>query len=78
MYDGVKVMIAKERELANKANAIMSTSLKSYNDINSFPFFPPGTNSLLMKCLTSQIWSKYKDMKDKSGFTFKQAIFSGC
>jgi hypothetical protein len=28
--------------------------------------------------LTPQIWDKFKDKKDKFGFSFKQAIFSGC
>ena len=71
MYDGVKAMIAKERQLATAAKAIMSSALKSPSDIVSFPLFPAGTHSLLMQNLTSQIWGKYKDLKDKSGFSFK-------
>jgi hypothetical protein len=27
--------------------------------------------------LTRDIWNKYKDLKDKFGFSFKEAIFSG-
>jgi hypothetical protein len=41
------------------------------------PYFPGGTKSLLAKCLTKQVWEQLKDTKDKYGFTFKQAIFSG-
>ena len=78
MYDGVKAMIAKERELATKAKAIMSNDLRFFADIVNFPMFPVGTKSLLCKFLTPKIWNQYKDVKDKSGFSFKQVIFSGC
>ena len=74
MYDGVKAMIAKEKELAPK----VGPQLKTADDIVSFPLFPHGTKSLLMKNLTPQIWENYKNLKDKYGFSFKQCIFSGC
>lgn len=41
------------------------------------PYFPAGTKSLLCQNLTKQVWEQLKDAKDKHGFTFKQAIFSG-
>jgi len=41
------------------------------------PYFPTGTTSLLSKCLTPDVWEACKDRRDKFGFTFKQAIFSG-
>merc|ERR1719272_1953411 len=41
------------------------------------PFFPSGTGSLLAKCLTPDVWEACKDRRDKYGFSFKQAIFSG-
>jgi len=47
-------------------------------DINGFPEFPEGTKSLLSKYLTKDIWLKQANKKDKFGFSFKQAIFSGC
>jgi len=78
MYDGVKAMIAKERELTTAAHAMMSPHLKAPNELVHFPLFPTGTKSLLSKYLTPLIWNKYKDMKDKTGFSFKQCIFSGC
>lgn len=51
--------------------------LKSPEDIKEVPYFPTGTKSLLCKCMTPKIWEQLKDTKDKYGFTFKQAIFSG-
>lgn len=41
-------------------------------------FFPPGTKSLLSKFCTKEIWMANKKKKDAFGFSFKQAIFSGC
>ena len=52
--------------------------LKSPEDLVGFPVFPSGTKSLLSKHLSRDIWNKYHDQKDKYGFSFKQAIFSGC
>ena len=56
---------------------MMGSHLNSPDEIKGFPFFPSGTNSLLQKCLTKDIWEQCKDRRDKFGFTFKQAIFSG-
>jgi len=55
----------------------MGSHLRNPEDITGFPYFPSGTKSLLQKCLTRDVWEKCKDRKDKYGFTFKQAIFSG-
>ena len=52
--------------------------MKTYEDLTGFPTFPAGTKSLLSKHLSKDIWVKYADVKDKFGFSFKQAIFSGC
>jgi len=52
--------------------------LSSPEDMTAFPEFPPGTKSLLSKYLTRDVWNKLHNSKDKFGFTFKQAIFSGC
>jgi len=43
-----------------------------------YPYFPSGTKSLLSKCLTRDVWEKCKDKTDRYGYTFNQAIFSGC
>merc|ERR1719243_449538 len=61
------------------ANGVMVGShLRQPSDVHSLPHFPAGTGSLLSKCLTPQIWEQCKDRRDKFGFTFQQAIFSGC
>jgi arginine kinase len=53
--------------------------LKSPDDLgDGLPKFPEGTTSLLSKYLTAKVWNKLKNKKDKHGFSFKQAIFSGC
>ena len=36
------------------------------------------SNSLLKKHLTSDVWQSLHDKQDAHGFTFKQAVFSGC
>ena len=72
MYNGVKAMIAREKELAGPSSAPKASSapkvnqaeeetkcgphLKKPEDITGFPIFPPGTTSLLSKCLTKDIW----------------------
>lgn len=82
MYDGVKAMIAMEIELGGGpkegADVMCSNKLKSHEELVGFPVFPEGTKSSLSRFLTKDIWNKYKDAKDAHGFTFKQAIFSGC
>ena len=75
-------MIKREFELAppkvEEAKDIHAGShLKTFNDLTGFPIFPEGTKSLLKKYLTKDIFLKLKDQKDKFGFSFKQAIFSG-
>ena len=56
---------------------MMGSHLQYPDDIKGMPYFPTGTGSLLQKCLTKEIWEQCKDRKDKYGYTFKQAIFSG-
>ena len=60
-----------------KTTAVSSALVKP-EDVENFPVFPDGTKSLLSKVLTKQIWFGLKDKKDKYGFTFREAIFSGC
>lgn len=55
----------------------MGSHLQTPEDIKEFPFFPSGTTSILSQCLTKDVWEQCKDLKDKHGFSFKQAIFSG-
>ena len=56
----------------------VGSHLKEPSELKGFPIFPDGTKSLLKKYLTKDIWNELKDAKDSHGFTFKQAIFSGC
>lgn len=56
----------------------VGTHLTKPEDVVDFPVFPEGTKSLLMKHLSKQIWNQLKDKQDKFGFTFRQAIYSGC
>ena len=87
MYNGVKAMIAREKELGGGAQPAAAASqeetkvgphLKKPEDIKGMPVFPPGTTSLLSKCLTKEIWDQLQDKKDASGVSFRQAILSGC
>ena len=57
---------------------MMGSHLGDWDEIKGLPYFPSGTKSLLSKCLTKDVWEKCKDRRDKYGFSFKQAIFSGC
>lgn len=63
-------------------NSTLGTMVGSFierpSDIASFPSFPAGTTSLLQKYLTPAVWKECKDKIDKFGYTFQQAIFSGC
>jgi hypothetical protein len=43
-------------EAAAPKGTLMGSHLKSPEDIVDLPYFPAGTNSLLSKCLTPQIW----------------------
>lgn len=89
MYNGVKAMIHRELELAPKPSTAVAVAeevkdvhagpgLKTHKDLTGFPIFPEGTKSLLKKNLTKEIYMKYRNEKDKFGFSFTKAIFSGC
>ena len=83
MYDGVKAMIEKEKELKAASKPAVQevqcgSHLKKPEELVGFPKFPAGTKSLLMKFLTPEIFAKYKDKKDKHGVSFLTCIFSGC
>ena len=60
----------------DKTTAV-GTHLAKPEDIVDFPTFPEGTKSLLSKHLSRQVWNQLRDKKDKYGFTFREAIFSG-
>lgn len=98
MYNGVKAMILREKELRppkDKSKGVeinveenkqeqekiirCGQHLKDASELKGKSlFFPPGTKSLLAKFCTKEVWLANKKKKDKFGFSFKQAVFSGC
>lgn len=42
------------------------------------PTFEEGISSYLSRNLSEDVWTELADKEDKYGFSFKQAIFSGC
>ena len=64
-------------KIGDDKTTAVGTHLAKPEDIVDFPTFPEGTKSLLSKHLSRQIWNQLKDKKDKYGFTFREAIFSG-
>ena len=59
MYNGVKAMIKREKELMPKVeekDVHCGSHLKAPSDITGYPVFPAGTKSLLSKFLTKEIW----------------------
>ena len=89
MYNGVKAMIAKEKELGGggaKPAAAVTTEeevkcgphLTKEEMLTGYPVFPEGTKSLLCKHLSRELWNELKDKKDAHGVSFKKAILSGC
>ena len=63
---------------------LCTSELKSPEDIKYFPMFDDHGDkkshhvSLLEKNMYWSTWSDLEDKRDMYGFTFKQAIFSGC
>ena len=56
MYNGVKAMIQREKELTPVLDVKCGSHLKDPKELTGFPVFPEGTKSLLMKHLTKEIW----------------------
>ena len=78
MYDGVKAMIALDRNIANPYDTMCGKHLLLPEDLETFPAFPAGSRSLLAKNLTRDIWDKLKDNEDALKYPFKSLIFPGC
>lgn len=82
MYDGVKAMIEAENELgggaSDDADIQTGSHLKKADDLTGFPTFEASVKSALSKNLTREVWTQLKDSKDAHGFSFKEAILSGC
>ena len=69
---------SKDASETTKKSHAPTSQYKSYNDLTALPKFPADCKSLLSKYLTQEIWDELHDKKDSSGFSFKEAIFSGC
>jgi len=70
-------LITNQTTEASSSATLMGSHLKDPSEMTGMPYFPTGTKSLLSQQLTADVWEKCKDRKDKFGYTFKQAIFSG-
>lgn len=78
MFTGVKQILAHELAMTPVEDQEVGRHLKKVEELTGFPIFPAGTKSLLSKFLTKEIYQKLHEAKDKHGFQFKAAIFSGC
>ena len=73
MYDGIKAMIKKEKELVE-----CGSHLGGEESLTGYPVFPPDNKSLLKKYNTPEVWEELKDKVDKHGVSYKLCILSGC
>ena len=81
MYNGVKAMIKREKELVCEENASAvncGPHLEGPDSLADFPVFPQGTKSAVARFNTREIWEEFKDKKDGCGVPYKLCIFSGC
>ena len=82
MYDCVKECVALEREFSRPPDTACGLGLRQASDLKTFPAFSPDIPakkwSLLRECLTRDMWDKYENEADASGYTFRSAIFPGC
>mmetsp|Transcript_20824 Transcript_20824/g.25491 ORF Transcript_20824/g.25491 Transcript_20824/m.25491 type:complete len:107 (-) Transcript_20824:967-1287(-) len=60
------------------AATLCSRDLQSPTDVDSMPTFEDGISSYLSRNMNEKVWSELGDKTDAYGFTFKEAIFSGC
>lgn len=75
---GVEINVEENKQESEKL-VLCGSSLTSAAEMKGKKlYFPPGTKSLLAKYCTPEIWLANKKKKDKFGFSFKQAVFSGC
>ena len=54
-----------------------SKKLQSWEELTGLPHFG-NAKSLVSKHLSPELWESLNDKADAHGFTFKQAVFSGC
>ena len=73
MYDGVKAMIKREKELVECGSHLVSA-----DSLTGYPVFPVGNKSLVAKFNTPEVWDQLHDKNDACGVSYKLCIFSGC
>ena len=80
MHDAVKEMIALQRALSRPPDTPCGRQLRFSTELRTYPGFTQGHKkwSLLRECLSREMWDKYEDEVDASGYSFKSVIFPGC
>ena len=79
MYDGVKAMIEREKELVFEDECTRcGPHLEGPDSLTKFPAFPGGTKSSVACFNTRDVWEELKDKQDAYGVSYKLCIFSGC
>ena len=61
MYNGVKAMIHREKELTPEVDVKVGLNLHSPQDLKGYPIFPEDTKSLLHKYLSKDVWNHLKN-----------------
>ncbi len=79
MYDGVKAMIEREKELVFEDECVRcGPHLEGPDSLTKFPAFPDGIKSSMACFNTREVWEELKDKQDAHGVSYKLCIFSGC
>lgn len=59
-------------EKEEEKTPVLGSGMKSAEEsLTGFPEFPTGTDSLLAKHLTREVWDQLKNEKDSAGYSFK-------
>ena len=82
MYNGIKSMIEREKELMKAELKLHSVTcgsdLKCPESLVDFPLFPEATKSAVARFNTREVWDKLHRKKDAHGVSYELCIFSGC
>ena len=76
MYDGVKAMIQREKELPDDTPC--GSNLENHESLTGFPAFSEDIKSAVARFNTREVWDQLHDKKDAFGVSYKLCIFSGC
>ncbi len=78
MYNGVKAMITREKELMDSKGVTCGSHLSGSESLTAFPIFPEGTKSSVARFNTLEVWNELHGKKDAHGVPYEVCIFSGC